>query len=137
MIEPDIEYFCHKTPSGYITEESWYYGDLLHNIGNPARIIYYIDGTIKIKIYAKCGKIHRENYPAITMYDVYGRTSAEFYAIDNVLHNDHGPAIVVYNRKGEIVYTTNRINGINPAGEINDEHGQSLENTFYDMIKRD
>lgn len=134
MIEPDITYVCYKTPSGDITHEIWHCGGLLHNIDSPAKIIYYNDGTIRIAIYAKHGKIYRENYPAITMFDVHGRISAEFYAIDNLLHNDHGPAIVVYNGKGEIVYTANRINGINPAGQINDEHGQSLENTFYDII---
>ena len=85
---------------------------VLHRIGGPATIEYFINGNIFCESYYQNGELHREDGPAEIDYYLDGKMSSETYYINDTRHRMDGPARIIYDSCGNILKKEYWIDGI-------------------------
>ena len=73
-------------------------------------------GILKIKIYSKNGRYHREDGPAVTYYHMDGSISRERYYHNGEFHRDGGPAVINYDKNGVMDYVLHYKKGFRISG---------------------
>jgi hypothetical protein len=85
------------------TTELWWFGDVAHRVGGPARQSWDADGQLIFEAWYVRGKMHRQDGPAWRKWNAQGRLLVEEWQVRGCRHREDGPAWQLWDGQGRLL----------------------------------